>query len=701
MDGYVTIGTKFDTKNFDEEIKQTEEKLNRMVKAYEKASNPPKGMKPNEEAMKNLRLEIERTSNKLVDLKKKQAGIGKVDLSSIGSSMSSIVKKVAKWSLAIFSVRSAYMLVRQAVSTISQYNEQFATDLEYIRYAMASSLQPVIERIVKLVQTLLTYINYIAKAWFGINLFASAKSFEDMKKSSSGVAKNAKEINKQLSSFDEMNILNENGKVSSAGNSITAPSFDLTNWGDIEVPGWIKWIADNKEIVLGTLAGIATAIAAIKIAKFASELSSAFKIFKGLSGLQIVALIAGIGVAISGIITLIKGVVDFIKDPSWANFNKILEGLTLILVGVGVALVALNATNPVGWIVLAIGAVTGLVTGLSSLAQSLFEDKAQILSTKEAQEQLTKAMQDAKNATNDYISAVDNAEEAQKRLEEAEKRTKISGEELYKAVQNGTLDYKEMDEAQREVYKAYINNQEAQEKLTTATENLTTAKENEKKASWENELAISKESKSYDKFKDSVVKAYKDGELSAEEARDYIERAMSGMSKASGQTFTKDLPNDIKDGLNPNKYKSTWNKFKEGFNEVWSSIKSGASNAWNWIKDKLGFSSGGVTFSTGGVGFAKGGVTGFADGGVNVVKMASGSVISQPGRGVPMSRAIGGEAGHEGIIPLTNSQMMSLLGKEIGQNVSIDLTNVFKVDSRQLARIQKIVNAQNDFAYNR
>ena len=58
--------------------------------------------------------------------------------------------------------------------------------------------------------------------------------------------------------------------------------------------------------------------------------------------------------------TMVKAIIDFINDPSWDNFAKILEGLTVILIGVAIAMLAVNAANPVAWIVLAIAAVAAL-----------------------------------------------------------------------------------------------------------------------------------------------------------------------------------------------------------------------------------------------------------------------------------------------------------------------------------------------------
>ena len=86
-----------------------------------------------------------------------------------------------------------------------------------------------------------------------------------------------------------------------------------------------------------------------------------------------------------------------------------------------------------------------------------------------------------------------------------------------------------------------------------------------------------------------------------------------------------------------------------------------------------------------------------------IPKLAKGGIINQPGRGVPIGygQAIGGENRAEGVIPLTDSQQMQLLGEAIGRYVNINLTNITKLDNRQIAKEQRKINAQNDFAFNR
>ena len=218
---------------------------------------------------------------------------------------------------------------------------------------------------------------------------------------------------------------------------------------------------------------------------------------------------------------------------------------------------------------------------LAFVAAIVFE-KSAILDVEEAQEKLNEAKEKAAEAENNYVNAVDAAESSLKRLENAEKAAGITGEELYKQVQSGTLDYADMTDAQKEVYKAYLDNEKKQADLKASTEALTQAKKDEKIASLENEIALGKEAGSYDKCKESIIKAFEEGSISAEEARDLLEKAMSEMSDDAQQTFMNDLPNSIKDGMDPNKYETVRKKMGDWFKkagdfwikEIWNPIKS-------------------------------------------------------------------------------------------------------------------------------
>ena len=131
-----------------------------------------------------------------------------------------------------------------------------------------------------------------------------------------------------------------------------------------------------------------------------------------------------------------------------------------------------------------------------------------------------------------------------------------------------------------------------------------------------------------------------------------------------------------------------------GISDIWNNLKNLVSRTWNVAVNYVtegGRSLWGSIRST----------FGFAKGGIVVPKLASGGIINQPGRGVPIGSAVGGERGMEGVIPLTDSQQMALLGEAIGKYININATIPVYVGNRQLARELRKIDAEDNFAYNR
>lgn len=341
MDGYVQIATKLDTKDFDAEINYVESQLDEIEYKLKQADM---GFEVGD--TQKLEAQYSRLIKQLDKLQKKQADLNKTNLTDVqknidkvGNSVNKTISKVGKWALAVFGVRSAYMFVRQSASTLSQYNEQIASDLEYMQFALASMLQPIVEGLIQLVYKLLTYVNYIAQAWFGVNLFANA-SAKAMDKGS----KSAEKMKKSLTGFDEINVLNDNGTTGS-----TSPSMDLSAPEDVPIPSWLQWIVDNKDIVIATLLGIGGALLAMNLSDFAKNLEL---VENGLKKIQLL----GIGIIISGIVMLIQDIIDFIKDPSWEEFFNILGDIAIIIGGI-----MLVMGNWWGLLIVIIGALVKLV----------------------------------------------------------------------------------------------------------------------------------------------------------------------------------------------------------------------------------------------------------------------------------------------------------------------------------------------------
>nr|DAM50268.1 MAG TPA: minor tail protein [Caudoviricetes sp.] len=306
-----------------------------------------------------LEAQYSKLARKLDSLNKKQQELNKNDLSNlrknidnVGNGISKTVSKVGKWALAVFAVSSAYSLVRNAMSTLTQYNDQMQSNLQYIQYALTSTLKPLIETILNLVVKLLQYVNYIAQAWFGINLFGGAKDFKSMADSSKQTAKNVKETKKNLvGGIDEITNLDSDKNDSSnsgADSGIKMPSFDL-NSIDGPVPSWLQWIVDNKDLILSVMAGVTAGLLAWKL---------------GLGGLKSF----GLGIAIAGIVYMIQAVMDYLKDPSWQNFGKIITGIGIAIAGIAIMFGAWPVAIA-GAIVAIIGIITSNWENIKSFLQ--------------------------------------------------------------------------------------------------------------------------------------------------------------------------------------------------------------------------------------------------------------------------------------------------------------------------------------------
>ena len=341
MNGKVVIGCDLNTKSFDAQIDYVESQMQEIEYKLKQADM---GFEVGD--TQKLEADYERLGIKLDNLRKKQAKLnqeqaqmGKLDLSGVQAGIDNVnkglnktIKKVTKWSLAIFGVRSAYLAVRSAMGTISQYEDGMKNNIDYIKYALAYTLKPIVEWILNAVVKLLQYVNYIAKAWTGKNLFKTADAFKNAQKGAKGLNK---ELQKTTASFDEMNILQDT-KSSGGSADIIAPNIDLTGMKG-EVPEWLRWIVDNKDTILAVMGGVATGLLAWKI---------------GLSGIQSL----GIGLAIAGIVYTIESLLEYLKDPSWENFGKIITGIGIAVAGVAI----IFGAWPVA-IAGAIAAVVGLI----------------------------------------------------------------------------------------------------------------------------------------------------------------------------------------------------------------------------------------------------------------------------------------------------------------------------------------------------
>lgn len=305
------------------------EKLNEKIEqAYTKQEKAKIKVQEIQRQYESINKEVDEYKQKIENVKI-QRQVAEVE--KLKSALQKSIKNVAKLALGIFGLRSAYMAVRRASSYLATYDQQYATNLEYIRYALTQLIAPVLQWIVNLAAKLLGYINAIMQGWFGINLFSrgSAENFNKMKAGASGVSKAVKEIKKQLAGFDEINMLTDQSDTgtSAGAGGVGMPSFDLSAMQG-EPPAWLQWIIDHKDEILSVLAGIGAGLVFLKLAELAKHLG----LIKG-EMLGIKAL--GFGILIKGIIDLIKDLKGYLEEPSWENFGKVIKSIGEIILGVG------------------------------------------------------------------------------------------------------------------------------------------------------------------------------------------------------------------------------------------------------------------------------------------------------------------------------------------------------------------------------
>lgn len=322
MLGKVIIGTEIDTKKFDKQIKYIEEQMaeiedklkradrgeevgdtSKLEAKYEKLKIQLAGLlekkkKLNEQSSNQMSQEAEKTTNAF---------------EKMGNGLSKTIRKVAKWALAVFGIRSAYMAIRNAMNVIAGNDKQLQADIDYIKNIFAYTLEPIVRQIVEWAKQLLITIGTLIKQWTGKDIFGDAD--KKLKKAN----KQAKGLEKTLAGFDELNII---GNKDSEGD--VAPSFSL---GDLDTSGDpFEWLRARWEDIVSW------------VSEKWKELTNFFENTDW----------AGLGMRVY------QGVKDWFLSVDWASISQsIFEGLGSIAGGL-------------------LGYVVGILTGLWDDVSSYF-----------------------------------------------------------------------------------------------------------------------------------------------------------------------------------------------------------------------------------------------------------------------------------------------------------------------------------------
>lgn len=633
-----------------QELQNTYGTLEKLGGTFDKALSKQEAL---EQRVAQTRLQYDNITSKVTEYKDKVESIRikqqvsevnrlKKSFNDVSKSIQKSIVSVGKLALGIFGIRSAYMMLRRASSDLASYDEQYATNLEYIRFALAQAIAPVLKYIVNLAATLLQYINMIVNALFGINLFsnASAENFKKMKAGASGVGKAVKEIRKQLLGFDEVNVLTDQSSTgtSAGAGGVGTPSFDLGGLQG-EPPEWLKWIADHKDEILAVMAGVASGLLLWKF---------------GLAGIQAL----GIGIAISGVVYAIEKLIDFMNDPTFENFGGIIQGIAIAIIGVGIAIGSIPAIVA-GVVVLIVGTIIKYWNEI----KAFFQKGIDWLSSKS--DWVRTMFGDTVGDI--YDCFVDSIQDILDWFDEMFKSIKGQFSGIVKFLEGVfTGDWNKAWEGIKEGFDAW----------------------------WQGITGMFNKFKDY--LYDNIIKPIG---IFFSSIVDWIGNALNSVWTTITNvfnkvvTFIRDTWNNITSFFYNVGYKvgeAIGGAFKNAVNSVLRAIENILNSPIRAVNSLIG-----VINQVPGINLKR--LPTF-----NLPRLKTGAIINMPNKGTIIGggRAIGGEAGAEGIIPLTDQQAMAELGREIGRNVLINLTNITNMNGREIGRALKQVQNEQDFAYN-
>lgn len=142
---------------------------------------------------------------------------------AISKGISGGIKSLAKYTLALLSIRSIYNILSRAsnawLNSTDSAAKQLKANFEYMSYAVGSAFKPVLTWIQNALYKILSIIASIIKTFTGVNIFANAgaKAYSSMADSASSTAKSTKEVKNNLASFDDIEVLPDNNNADTGG----------------------------------------------------------------------------------------------------------------------------------------------------------------------------------------------------------------------------------------------------------------------------------------------------------------------------------------------------------------------------------------------------------------------------------------------------------------------------------------------------
>lgn len=295
-DGKLIIETELGTKSFDAQYKELESKLKRDQKRLNelmkvKASGGDLDYDGLNSEIAKLQGNIEKTTNKMVDLKSKVKATGdesEETANKLNLNFNKMGRSIKRFGLALVGLRSIYSLVSRASSAYLSQDTELAENLKSIWVGLGSFLAPVLEMISDALSKALGYLNLFIYELTGIDFLARANA-----KALKSQANAQKELNRQTYDFDVIRTQQDTssgGGTSASGGLFQIPELDENIVRKLQEMA--KWLRENWNLIKKVGEVLLITFGAVKIAQ----------VLKGIA-----TLLGGAGTGLLGLQSVLTG----------------------------------------------------------------------------------------------------------------------------------------------------------------------------------------------------------------------------------------------------------------------------------------------------------------------------------------------------------------------------------------------------------
>jgi len=151
-----------------------------------------------------------------------------------------LIAQAKRFALGLLGAEGIFTLLRKVTNDYMSQNQQLSATLSSCWSGIGNILGPIITRLVNLVAAAVSYVTQFLSL-FGIYGKTATKAIDSAGGAASGAAK---ELKRELASFDELNILSDNNSGGGGGGG----GLDLGNDpADVELPDWAKLMAEQMK----------------------------------------------------------------------------------------------------------------------------------------------------------------------------------------------------------------------------------------------------------------------------------------------------------------------------------------------------------------------------------------------------------------------------------------------------------------------